>query len=57
MAFRKFSVDHGLIVDCHEDTTNERPTELMVSSFSPFNQSVIFLFSVCAILTYEDGIL
>ncbi|XP_014510153.1 bifunctional dethiobiotin synthetase/7,8-diamino-pelargonic acid aminotransferase, mitochondrial isoform X1 [Vigna radiata var. radiata] len=30
MAFRKFSVDHGLIVDCHEDTTNERPTELMV---------------------------
>jgi len=35
MAFRKFSVDHGLIADCHDDTTNERPTELMVSSFSP----------------------
>ncbi|KAG4970089.1 hypothetical protein JHK82_035785 [Glycine max] len=30
MAFRKFSVDHGLIVHCHEDTTNERSTELMV---------------------------
>ncbi|XP_061361684.1 bifunctional dethiobiotin synthetase/7,8-diamino-pelargonic acid aminotransferase, mitochondrial [Gastrolobium bilobum] len=30
MAFRKFSVDHGLILDCHEDTTNERSTELMV---------------------------
>lgn len=30
MAFRKFSVDHGLIVDCHEDAPNERSTELMV---------------------------
>ncbi|GAU21003.1 hypothetical protein TSUD_201520, partial [Trifolium subterraneum] len=30
MAFRKFSVDHGLILDCHEDATNERSTELMV---------------------------
>ncbi|KAG4959075.1 hypothetical protein JHK87_035708 [Glycine soja] len=30
MAFRKFSVDHGLIGHCHEDTTNERSTELMV---------------------------
>ncbi|TKY54599.1 Bifunctional dethiobiotin synthetase/7,8-diamino-pelargonic acid aminotransferase [Spatholobus suberectus] len=30
MAFRKFSVDHGLVVDYHEDTTNERSTKLMV---------------------------
>lgn len=30
MAFRKFSVEHGLIPDCHEDATNERSTELMV---------------------------
>lgn len=30
MAFRKFSVDHGLIMDCPKDTTNERSTELMV---------------------------
>ncbi|XP_027331712.1 bifunctional dethiobiotin synthetase/7,8-diamino-pelargonic acid aminotransferase, mitochondrial isoform X2 [Abrus precatorius] len=30
MAFRKFSVDHGLIGDCHEDTTNQRSNELMV---------------------------
>ncbi|XP_045815201.1 bifunctional dethiobiotin synthetase/7,8-diamino-pelargonic acid aminotransferase, mitochondrial isoform X1 [Trifolium pratense] len=30
MAFRKFSVDHGLILDCHEDATNERSAELMV---------------------------
>ncbi|KAK7329822.1 hypothetical protein VNO77_24002 [Canavalia gladiata] len=30
MAFRKFSVDHGLIADCHADTSNERSTELMV---------------------------
>lgn len=34
MAFRKFSVDHGLVPDCHEDTTNERSTELMVGTFS-----------------------
>ncbi|KAK7388482.1 hypothetical protein VNO78_23298 [Psophocarpus tetragonolobus] len=30
MAFRKFSVDHGLIMNCHEDITTERSTELMV---------------------------
>ncbi|MED6191570.1 Bifunctional dethiobiotin synthetase/7,8-diamino-pelargonic acid aminotransferase, mitochondrial [Stylosanthes scabra] len=30
MAFRKFSVDHGLVRNCLEDTTNERSTELMV---------------------------
>ncbi|RDX82061.1 Bifunctional dethiobiotin synthetase/7,8-diamino-pelargonic acid aminotransferase, mitochondrial, partial [Mucuna pruriens] len=30
MAFRKFSVDHGLNLDCHEDTPNERSIELMV---------------------------
>ncbi|KAK7265291.1 hypothetical protein RJT34_32909 [Clitoria ternatea] len=30
MAFRKFSVDHGLIVHCDQDTTNKRSTELMV---------------------------
>ncbi|KAJ1433507.1 Pyridoxal phosphate-dependent transferase, major domain [Sesbania bispinosa] len=30
MAFRKFSVDHGLIRDSNEDTTNERSIELMV---------------------------
>lgn len=33
MAFRKFSVDHGLIPD-FDDTTNERPVELMVGVFS-----------------------
>lgn len=35
MAFRKFSVDHGLVLNCLEDATNERSTELMVGTFSP----------------------
>jgi len=35
MAFRKFSVEHGLIPDCHDDATNERSTELMVGTHGP----------------------
>lgn len=35
MAFRKFSLEHGLIPDCHEDATDEKSTELMVGAYGP----------------------
>jgi hypothetical protein len=47
MAFRKFSVDHGLILDCHEDATTERSTELMVGTHGP-------LFSLFYFIAYSS---
>lgn len=33
MAFRKFSLEHGLIPDSPEDATDEKPIELMVGTY------------------------
>lgn len=48
MAFRKFSLEHGLIFDSHEDATNERSTELMVDTYTPLFNIFCFIVS-CSI--------